>query len=335
MRLQVLAPAQLDRVRERVDPAHVTRRPQRDAEALSLADRVGRRAAVLPHPLATVAVEDRPRRLLPAGPLAQRVAVVATRHEADLLAFGLVGRHEIEFAGDRPDLRLCQVTERKTGVLELILAEAVEEVGLVLVGVDGSGEARRTVRGDQATRIVTRRDRLAVVEVPRAAQQRPELHVRVAVDARARGPTIEIRVEERLEDAGIELALEVHDVERDSELGGDPPGVIGRVERATALLELRVGIGDVVETHPDADGFVTLACDERGGDRRIHSPGHRHEDPAHTPTPWPSGSAATATEPTRIEAMTRGTISVAVSISASVVVRPSDKRRAPRASSSG
>ena len=139
----------------------------------------------------------------------------------------------------------------------------------------------------------------------------------------------------RLEDAGIELALEVHDVERDSELGGDPPGVIGRVKRATALLELRVGIGDVVETHPDADGFVTLACDERGGDRRIHSPGHRHEDPAHTPTPWPSGSAATATEPTRIEAMTRGTISVAVSISASVVVRPSDKRRAPRASSSG
>ena len=179
------------------------------------------------------------------------------------------------------------------------------------------------------------RDGLAVVEVPGPAEQRPELDVGVAVDARARRPAVEIRVEERLEDAGVELALEVHHVERDAELGGDAAGVIRGVERAAALLELRVRVGDVVEAHPDADDLVALLVEERRGDRRVHATRHRDEDPAHTPTPWPSGSAATATDPTRIEASTRGTTSQAVSISASVVVRPSDRRSAPRASSSG
>ena len=38
--------------------------------------------------------------------------------------------------------------------------------------------------------------------------------------------------------AGRELALEVHDVERDAELRRDAPGVVGRVRGAAALLEL-------------------------------------------------------------------------------------------------
>ena len=105
-------------------------------------------------------------------------------------------------------------------------------------------------------RVVAGRHGLAVVQVARPAEQRPELHVRVAVDARAGRPPVEVGVEERLEHAGVELALEVHDVERDAELGGDPAGVVGGIERAAALLELGVRVGDVVQAHPDADDLV-------------------------------------------------------------------------------
>ena len=194
-------------------------------------------------------------------------------------------------------------------MLELVLAQAVQEVGLVLVGVACPQEARLPVRPDVAPCVVPGGDRLAVVQVARPAEQRPELDVRVAVDARRRRPAVEVGVEERLEDAGVELALEVHDVERDVELGGDAPGVVGRVERAAALLELRVRVGDVVQPHPHADDLVALLVEERRGDGRVDPARHRDEDPTHAGTPWPSGSAATATVPRRIEATTRGTTS--------------------------
>src|SRR4029077_2646387 len=73
---------------------------------------------------------------------------------------------------------------------------------------------------------------------------------------------------------------------------------------------------ETVRELPDEDGEAKehhegdSACDGRAGDR------------PHAPTPWPSGSAATATDPSRIDAITRGTTSLAVSTSASVVVRP-------------
>src|SRR5262245_57703781 len=335
-RLEVLAPAQLDRVRQRVDPADVAWLAIAEChpQAASLAHRVGGGAAMLPHSLA-VEVDDRPRRLLPTGPVAERIAVVAAGHEADLLALGLVGGHEPELAGDRTDLRLRQLAEREPGVLELVLAEAVEEVGLVLVLVAGSRQPRDAVVVDDPPRVVPGRDRVAVVEMARPAEQRPELHVRVAVDARAGRRAAEIRVEERLHHAGVELALEVHDVERDAQLGGDPPRVVGRVERAAALLELGIGVGDVVEAHPDAHRVMPFSLHQCRGNGGVHAPRHRDEDSGHTPTPWPSGSAATAADPTRIEATTRGTTSAAKSTSASVVVLPSDRRSAPRASSSG
>ena len=220
-------------------------------------------------------------------------------------------------------------------MIELVLTQAVEEVGLVLVRVARAQQPRSPVRTHVPPRVVTRRDRLAVVQMARSPEQRPELDVRVAVDARRRRLAAHVGVEERLEHAGIELALEVHDVERDVELGGDPTRVVRGVERAAALLELGVAVGDVMEAHPDADHLVALLVEERRGDGRVHPARHRDEDPTHAVTPWPSGSAATATVPRRIEAITRGTTSQAVAISSSVVVRPSESRSAPRASSSG
>ena len=170
-------------------------------------------------------------------------------------------------------------------MLELVLAKAVQEVRLVLVLVAGPQQTRPAVRADLPAGVVPGGDGLAVVLEPRPAEERPELHVRVAVDARRRRPAVEVGVEERLQDAGVELALEVHHVERDVELSGDTPGVVGRVERAAALLELGVRVGDVVQAHPDADGLVTRITHERRRDGRVDAARHRDEDPAHAATP--------------------------------------------------
>ena len=220
-------------------------------------------------------------------------------------------------------------------MLELVPPEPVQEVGLVLLGVARPQQPRLSAGIDLTPGVVAGRDGLALVEVARPTEQRPELHVRVAVDTGARRPTVEVRRQERLDDAGIELPLEIQHVERDPELGRDAPGVVGRVERAAALLELRVRVGDVVEAHPDPDDLVALFAEECRRDGRVDPARHRDEDPGHAGTPCPIGSAATAAAPIRIEAMTDGMIPAASSISASVVVRPRVSRSAPRASSSG
>ena len=157
-------------------------------------------------------------------------------------------------------------------MLKLILAKPVEEVGLVLVGIDGAGEMRRTVRVDDAPGVVAGRHGLAVVQVSGASKERSELDVSVAVHAWTRRPAVEIGVEERLQDPGIELALEIHDVEGNAKLSGNAACIVGCVERAAALLELGVRVGDVVESHPYPDGLVTGPGNESGGDGRIHAP---------------------------------------------------------------
>ena len=138
------------------------------------------------------------------------------------------------------------------------------------------GRARGTL-GHVGSGVVTGRDGVAVVEVARPPQERPELHVAVAVHAGARRLAAEVRGEERLDDAGVELALEVEDVERHAELRGHAAGVLRGVGRAAALLHLGVGVGAVVDAHPDADDVVAGIGEERGGDRRIDAPGHRDE----------------------------------------------------------
>jgi hypothetical protein len=105
---------------------------------------------------------------------------------------------------------------------ELVLAEAVEEVALVLVGIEALEEAEAPALGririvDRIDpRVVPGRHRLAVVEPPRPSGQGPELDGAVAVDAGARRLARLVCLEEGIEDAGPELSLQVEDVERDA-----------------------------------------------------------------------------------------------------------------------
>ena len=143
----------------------------------------------------------------------------------------------VDSGGDRlPHLGLGQITQRKDRPCQLVLAQPVQEVALVLVGI-GSGQksvAPTTCGVGILQRVnsgvVACRHRVAFELAQGSAQQRPELDVRVAVDARARRAALEVVVEERLHDARSELALEVEHVERDPQLGRHAAGVVGGVE---------------------------------------------------------------------------------------------------------
>ena len=88
-----------------------------------------------------VHVDHRPRLGLPAGPLAQDVAVVAAGHETDLLAVALLGRCQPERSSGVTHLRLGHLAEREARMSQLLLAEAVQEVALVLLGIAAAQEA--------------------------------------------------------------------------------------------------------------------------------------------------------------------------------------------------
>ena len=287
---------------------------------------------------APVSVDERPGGRLPSGTLAERVAVVAPGHEADLLALRLLGGDQAVATGDVADFGLGQLAEGEPAV-------ARADPGAGRRGSSsGPCPRRRPLRrrkrrpsGDLGVvdrvdpGVVPGRDGLAVIQPAGASGEGAELDRAVAVDAGTRRLAVEVGVEEGLQHAGPELPLEVEDVERDAELAGHASSVLGRVERAAALLELAVGVGDVMEAHPDADRVQPLLVEDDCRDRRIDPAGHGHEDPpgpvgdhrpvarhgrrdrlgAQTPISWPNGSAASAVEPSRSRAMTAGTTSTA------------------------
>ena len=180
---------------------HVARLAERDAEALPLADGVPGRAGVLPHP-------RRRRRRRPARArapsrraIAERVAVVAAGHEADLLALGLVGGRQAEAAGDLADLGLRQLAEREPGC-------ARAGPGGGRTGSTSGPCPRRAARASARAarrRVPTRAGRSGRSRPPRTrtggapGRAAPRTSRRVAVDARARRPAVEVGAEERLD----------------------------------------------------------------------------------------------------------------------------------------
>ena len=86
---QGFAAADCDRAGERLDLHHVTGRSQGDSQAASLADGETLDSGVHGQHMAFL-VNDLARAVVIRPALAHKVQVIVVRHEADLLAFGLV-----------------------------------------------------------------------------------------------------------------------------------------------------------------------------------------------------------------------------------------------------
>ena len=195
------------------------------------------------------------------------------------------------------------------------------------------------LRRDNDAGVVTRGDGLAAVEVPGATQEGAELDDGVAVDARAGRAAVEVGGNERLDDAGLELPLQVHDVERDLEPGGDTPGIFGGVREQQLFLNSeylsatswsRIQTPTASSPAQRTSAAATDVSTPPDIATRIH--------PAHLRSaagPYGYGGRAGADLSRRAPLDRPRLRRPASSISSSVVVRPSDSRSAPLASSAG
>ena len=73
--------------------------------------------------------------------LGDDVGVAPLGHEADVLAVGLLGNGEAEFAGEATGLVLRQFAQGETQEIELLGCGGVEEVALVASRIQGAVEA--------------------------------------------------------------------------------------------------------------------------------------------------------------------------------------------------
>jgi hypothetical protein len=153
-----------------------------------------------------------------------------------------------------------------------------QEVRLVLVGIDGPPQGRRTVGARRDPTVVAGGQDLGADRAG-LGQKRRELDVLVALHARVGGLPGQVGGDEVLDHRVGELGLEVDHVVGDAEVVGDPAGVLD-VARPAAATARGAGGPRVVEPHGHADHAVTGGDQERGRGRRVDAARQRDHDGA-------------------------------------------------------
>ena len=272
----------------RIDPQHVRRYAQCDAEALSLAYRVAVVPLVLAHH-GSVFSDDGARRIGLRVALAHEAGMVSVRQETNFLAFRLVRNGQRQLCGQRAHFGLGHPTEREQGAFQGLGRHRKEEVALILVGVRRGGERFGAVVVHDAG--VMTRGQVRRAQGHRTRQQYPELEHAVALDARVRRAAGQVSVRQILHDRLIERLAQIHDVERDAQ-GICDLSRIQCVVHATARFGAarhRNRGGLVVQAHVDADHLVTFADHQTCSDGRVNATRHGDHD-AHRSS-WAEPSA--------------------------------------------
>ena len=132
--------------------------------------------------------------------------------------------------------------------------------------------------------MVTGDDRVEA-ERQRPVQHGRELDLLVAAQARVRRPAGGVLGDEVVDDVLGEALGEVPHVERDAELVGDPAGVVRVLDAAAAAGAAAQRLPVRREREVDTGDVVPGVDRQRGGDRGVHSPAHRGEDPHRGPCP--------------------------------------------------
>jgi len=155
------------------------------------------------------------------------------------------------------------------------LVEAVEHVCLIASRVPRSVERHQRSSAAGAG-VVTGHE----VGRPRGTsplEEHAELDALVASNARVRGDALRVAVLEIAHDVTLEVLLEIPDVVRQGEQGGDAPGVINGVDRATTTIPDGVAAASP-HRERDPEGVKPGSRNARGGDAGVHSTRHRHCD---------------------------------------------------------
>jgi len=190
--------------------------------------------------------------------------------EADAGAIRLVEHRQSRFARQRAHLRLGQFAERKHHLFEVPAVDAVQEIGLILVGVARLHEHRsrrswrepRIMAGGEAPRAETSR----VVETHAELDFPIAQHVGIGCAARA------ILGVEVVKHARAVLFGKTHPVQRDAELTRGGARVL-EVLRARAIVVVIVPVAHVEPVHVEAGALEQQR--RHGG---VHSAGHADDN---------------------------------------------------------
>ena len=204
--------------------------------------------------------------------LLEKLDAAALLHEADVHALGLVRGAEPEPGRVGSHIGLGELADREHRTRELSLTEHVEHVRLVLGAIGATGELVLPPVLENA-RVMTSGQQIEAERV-RAVEEAPELDRAVALDARVRRTTRCVGVDVRIHHIGGEVVAEIEDVVRDTQLRGNPAGVL-HIRHAAAP-----GVG---LTTPQLEGDprdVVSALEEQGGGHRgVDAAAHRDENP--------------------------------------------------------
>src|SRR5262249_27011950 len=129
-------------------------------------------------------VDDRPWPKRVRNPTPEEASVVVVRNETDLLALGLVRRHQAERSCLLSNFLLLEIAHGKSRGGELILRQGPEKIRLILLPVASPPEQKASRVGILADPSIVSGRHCHGIPGPSALQQRPELHLLIADDAR-------------------------------------------------------------------------------------------------------------------------------------------------------
>ena len=201
--------------------------------------------------------------------LGQEVLELALTDEADAGGVFLLGGDEIQLLGDAAHLGFFQIPDREQALTHLGFAQGIEEVTLILVGIEAAQQARAA--GAVVTaHIVAGGDVGGPQLFGGKLQERLELDLLVAQDVRVRGATRLVLFQEVFEDVVPVFGGEVDGVEFHPQLVADGLG-ISQILGGRAVL-VRVVFFPVL--HEQAFDLIALLLEQVGRDGRIHAAGH-------------------------------------------------------------
>src|SRR5487761_136041 len=259
----------------RIEPQHVERLAAGDAETLALADRE-MDDAVMPSEHASRLVDDIAW-LDCAGPqLCNECVIASARHEADVLAVGLLRHRQRKARRQRAGFIFAQFAEREAQEIELLARRAIEEIALVAAGIGGAVQLRPGGAVD-AARIVAGRERVRA-EVARDGEQIVELHRFVAANARHRRLAGDVGIGEFVDHRGAKALLVIEHVMGNAERLGDPRRVVDVLPGAARALAAGC-LAVVVKLQRHADDVITAFDQQRRHGRAVDAARHGDDHP--------------------------------------------------------
>ena len=211
-----------------IDPVDKDRFSQRKTQTLPLPDRVAGDPPVFPDdPAIRQDKMSFPRQIFRAVFPLQKCFIIPIRHKTDVLAVSLIGNCQSDRACDHTHLFLLVSPHRHKRMLQLLLSQIVQHIGLILALCLGPEYRIPALIRPAYTGIMPGRD-IVCPQLLRLLQHRTPFQIAVARDTRVRCPAIPIRIAKIIHYGFPEQLLHLEYMERYRQHGTDPHRVLNR-----------------------------------------------------------------------------------------------------------